>query len=436
MADIKWIKITTNMFEDEKIRLIDAMPERDTIHYVWIRLLVQAGKTNSNGFIFLGENIPYTDEMLSTIFCRPLTSIRLALKTLKDFRMIEVDEDNLIKIINWEKHQNVEGMERVREQNKIRAKNFRDKKKQLKEPVKVKKNEETEILDCNGDKSVQNSEEVNSNVTELKSNVMQNKNNVTVTKENKRESKNQNKKKIKNKRESKNQNKKKIKNKRESKKNTEEKNKNKSENKPENESKVKNNEIDDKNLEDNNSESSKCRSRNNKLSDENLEDKSKNFENDDFLKEQISFKDELEEANNKDLQVKKDCEVKPVASNKKAIDELLDGATELLKYYESMTGIIGGLNLGYIKLAISIHGFDNVKMAINKALELNKDNTNYINGILKNWKREGYPSDDKNYKSRVTKNSSNLKFDNFEARKYDYDSLEKRLLGWESKEQV
>ncbi|WP_315078571.1 phage replisome organizer N-terminal domain-containing protein [uncultured Clostridium sp.] len=152
-----------------------------------IRLLVQAGKTNSNGFIFLGENIPYSDEMLSTIFCRPLTSIRLALKTLKDFRMIKVDEDNLIKIINWEKHQNVEGMERVREQNKIRAKNFRDKKKQLKEPVKVKENEETEILDCNEDKSVQNSEEVNSNVTELKSNVMQNKNNVTVTKENKRE---------------------------------------------------------------------------------------------------------------------------------------------------------------------------------------------------------------------------------------------------------
>ncbi|MBN1065419.1 phage replisome organizer N-terminal domain-containing protein [Clostridium botulinum] len=395
MADIKWIKITTNMFEDEKIRLIDAMPERDTIHYVWIRLLVQAGKTNSNGFIFLGENIPYTDEMLSTIFCRPLTSIRLALKTLKDFRMIEVDEDNLIKIINWEKHQNVEGMERVREQNKIRAKNFRDKKKQLKEPVKVKKNEETEILDCNGDKSVQNSEEVNSNVTELKSNVMQNKNNVTVTKENKRE------------RESKN--KKKIKNKRKSKKNTEEKNKDKSENKAENESKVKNNEIDDKNL----------------------EDKSKNYENDDFFKEQISFREKLEDANNKDLQVKKDCEVKPVASNKKAIDELLDGATELLKYYEDMTGIIGGLNLGYIKLAISIHGFDNVKMAINKALELNKDNTNYINGILKNWKREGYPSDDKNYNSRVTKNSSNLKFDNFEARKYDYDSLEKRLLGWE-----
>ncbi|HBJ1647290.1 hypothetical protein DWV12_01655 [Clostridium botulinum] len=62
--------------------------------------------------------------------------------------------------------------------------------------------------------------------------------------------------------------------------------------------------------------------------------------------------------------MKKDCEVKPAVSNKKAIYELLEGATELLKYYEDMTGIIGGLNLGYIKLAISIYGFDNVKMVL------------------------------------------------------------------------
>ena len=114
MADIKWIKLTTNMAEDEKMKLIDAMPERDTNHYLWIRLLIQAGKTNSNGFIFLSENIPYTDEMLATIFNRPLESIKLALKTLSDFQMIEVATDNTIKILNWEKHQNIEGMERVR----------------------------------------------------------------------------------------------------------------------------------------------------------------------------------------------------------------------------------------------------------------------------------------------------------------------------------
>ncbi|CDH89522.1 Phage replication initiation [Clostridium botulinum B str. Eklund 17B (NRP)] len=185
------------MFEDEKIRLIDAMPERDTIHYIWIRLLVQAGKNNANGFIFLSESIPYTDEMLSTIFCRPLTSIRLALKTLKDFGMIEVDEDNLIKITNWEKHQNVEGLDKVREQNRIRAKNYRDKKKQLKA---ADENEDIEDISSseNEEEIVQNLNEIEGNVTKKKRNVMQNENNVTVTEQNKRKSKNKNQKKNKN----------------------------------------------------------------------------------------------------------------------------------------------------------------------------------------------------------------------------------------------
>ena len=132
VAEIKWIKITTNMFDDEKIKLIDAMPERDTIHYIWIRLLVQSGKTNANGYIFLNENVPYTEEMLSTIFNRPLNSVRLALQTLSNFGMIHVQEDRLIKISNWEKHQNIEGMEKIREQNRLRKQKQRANEKLLK----------------------------------------------------------------------------------------------------------------------------------------------------------------------------------------------------------------------------------------------------------------------------------------------------------------
>ena len=63
MADIKWIKIKTDMFEDEKIKLIDALPERDTIHYIWLRLLVQAGKTNASGYIFLNEIKKMSEEL-------------------------------------------------------------------------------------------------------------------------------------------------------------------------------------------------------------------------------------------------------------------------------------------------------------------------------------------------------------------------------------
>lgn len=131
MAEVKWIKITTNMFDDEKIKLIDAMPERDTIHYIWIRLLVQAGKTNSHGFIFLTDNIPYSEEMLSTIFNRPINSIRLALNTLESFGMIKI-KSSFVEITNWNKYQNVEGLDKLKKQNRERQSRFRNKKNLLK----------------------------------------------------------------------------------------------------------------------------------------------------------------------------------------------------------------------------------------------------------------------------------------------------------------
>ena len=126
MAEVKWIKLLTEMFDDEKIKLIEAVPEADMILVIWIKLLTLAGKKNMNGYIFLTENIPYTDEMLATIFNRPLNTIRLALETFKKFKMINYNGEGQIKISNWEKHQNIEGMERIREGNRIRQKRFKD----------------------------------------------------------------------------------------------------------------------------------------------------------------------------------------------------------------------------------------------------------------------------------------------------------------------
>ena len=131
MAEVKWIKITTNMFEDEKIDFIESLPEADAILIIWIKLLTLAGKCNANGFIFLTENIPYTPEMLSHRFRRPLNTVKLALDTLNKLEMVQLSEDGFLKITNWEKHQNIEGMEKIREQNRIRKQRQREKQKLL-----------------------------------------------------------------------------------------------------------------------------------------------------------------------------------------------------------------------------------------------------------------------------------------------------------------
>lgn len=131
MAEVKWIKITTNMFDDEKIDFIESLPEADAILVVWIKLLTMAGKINSNGFIFLTEQIPYTPEMLAHRFRRPFNTVKLALETLKNLEMISFDEAGFLNITNWEKHQNIEGMDKIREQNRLRKQKQRDKEKQV-----------------------------------------------------------------------------------------------------------------------------------------------------------------------------------------------------------------------------------------------------------------------------------------------------------------
>lgn len=124
MNDIKWIKLSVNMFNDEKIKLIRTMPEGDKIIVTWVQLLCLAGKTNDSGGIYMGQNIYYTDEMLATLCDQPVNIMRIALKTLEQFGMIEWLETGLIQIVNWERHQSTDKMAQIKEQNRIRQQKY------------------------------------------------------------------------------------------------------------------------------------------------------------------------------------------------------------------------------------------------------------------------------------------------------------------------
>ena len=130
MADVKWIKITTDIFNDEKMMLIEQLPDADTIIVIWFKLLCMAGRDNNNGIFVMNNKMPYTEEMLSVLFRRPISTVRLALSTFEAYGMIDIIDD-VITLPNWEKHQNIEGMERIREQTRVRVAKHREKQKQL-----------------------------------------------------------------------------------------------------------------------------------------------------------------------------------------------------------------------------------------------------------------------------------------------------------------
>ena len=117
MAEVKWIKLTTDIFDDEKILMIESLPSADTIIVIWFKLLAFAGKSNNNGVFMMSNRIPYTEDMLAAIFRRDSKTVSLALKTFEQFGMIEIIDD-VITIPNWEKHQSLDAYEKKKERDR------------------------------------------------------------------------------------------------------------------------------------------------------------------------------------------------------------------------------------------------------------------------------------------------------------------------------
>lgn len=130
MAEIKWVKLTTDMFDNRKIKHLRRLPEGNNIVLLWVMLLTMAGRCNAGGMIFLTENIPYTSKMLADELGFEENTVKLALTTLEQLNMIVTDH-GFFSIAGWEEYQNIEGMDKIREQNRLRQAKFKAKQKTL-----------------------------------------------------------------------------------------------------------------------------------------------------------------------------------------------------------------------------------------------------------------------------------------------------------------
>ena len=131
MADVKWIKVATSMFEtNRKIKQIELMPEGDTILVIWLKLLLLAGNVNDGGAIYITPEIPYTEEMLANELRRPITTVRMALTVFENFGMISTKK-GVIRLTSWEKYQSVDKLAELREYNREAQRKSRERRKAL-----------------------------------------------------------------------------------------------------------------------------------------------------------------------------------------------------------------------------------------------------------------------------------------------------------------
>lgn len=130
MAEVKWVKLTTDMFDNRKIKHLRKLPEGNNIVLIWVMLLTMAGRCNSGGMIFLTENIPYTSKMLADELGFEENTVALALNVLEQLDMI-VTDNGFFKVAGWEEYQNTDRLAEIREYNRLAQQKSRAKKKLL-----------------------------------------------------------------------------------------------------------------------------------------------------------------------------------------------------------------------------------------------------------------------------------------------------------------
>ena len=126
MADIKWVKLATDIFDNRKIKHLRRLPDGDRLTLIWIMLITVAGRANMGGGLYLTEGLPYTAEMLADELGFEEDTVARALETMEQLHMLE-EKRGVLRVVGWEEHQSVEGLEKIKEQNRLRKQRQREK---------------------------------------------------------------------------------------------------------------------------------------------------------------------------------------------------------------------------------------------------------------------------------------------------------------------
>ena len=136
MADVKWIKLIVGMFDGmsfKKIKKAKIGGEsfRDKLTAVWFELMDFAGRCNHDGAFISPREIPFYElSDIATMIDREEEELRLCMAFFIKEGMISVIDD-VYMLSNWSEYQNTDGLEKIKQQNRLRQAKFKQKQKLL-----------------------------------------------------------------------------------------------------------------------------------------------------------------------------------------------------------------------------------------------------------------------------------------------------------------
>ena len=134
MADnVQWIRLKVGMFDGNSFKRIKrakigGVSYRDKLTAVWFELLDLAGKSNANGYLIDNNEIAYHSfEDIAVMLDRDEKEIELCMGFFITEKMVEIIDDTYL-LTNFMQYQNQEGLEKIREQKRLRQARWRERK--------------------------------------------------------------------------------------------------------------------------------------------------------------------------------------------------------------------------------------------------------------------------------------------------------------------
>ena len=124
---MEWIKLSTDIFDDEKIKIIMAEKRGNELVLCWIKLLCLAGKQENMG-VFSINGKALTAEQIATVTGTEKGLMNRAVDAFVEYGML-LNDNGFLSIPKWEAHQDIEKAEEHRAAAARRQAAFRQRQK-------------------------------------------------------------------------------------------------------------------------------------------------------------------------------------------------------------------------------------------------------------------------------------------------------------------
>lgn len=128
MAKVEWIRIDVDIFQNPKLKRIRREEHGNEKMLLWIMMLTTAGRCNERGLLKMGDGLPYEIDDFADAYHIDKEIIADAIVSFKRYGLVE-ELDGCYSLPGWEEHQNTEGLEKIREQNRERKRLERERKR-------------------------------------------------------------------------------------------------------------------------------------------------------------------------------------------------------------------------------------------------------------------------------------------------------------------